>query len=288
MGWYYKFHRQWNFTAHHRGCFQIGPPFLETSDLLGFFPERRFLSQSVAEVIIYPRPIVLNLITAPVKELFGKINTDHPVKDPIYPTATREYQHGEPSKFIHWKASAHYNRLHSKIFDSSTQRKTLLIVDVSTFQKNKQAELFEQTLEAVAALILEFEKRGNPYSVISNGKTVGDNIATNFSFGTGPEHLSMAMETLARLTMEESISIEDLLFKQINLPAGTGCIYSVCKINKTNMLIGQFLKKRNIPVYFLLANPTENKNINQIPCISLTEIHGGVVEVSETLSVKKL
>ena len=95
------------------------------------------------------------------------------------------------------------------------------------------------------------------------------------------------METLARLTMEESCPIEDLLFKQVRLPAGTGCIYSFSEINKKNMLIGQFLKNHNIPVYYLTANSAEQKSINQIPIISLGEIHGGVVESTENLNIKE-
>lgn len=272
--WYDQFLWQCNLKAEQRGCFQLGPPFLETGDLLGFFKEKTYLSQSKAEVIIYPKPISLNFLATPVKELFGKTGINNPVKDPVYPVATRDYQQGEPAKFIHWKASARHNNLQSKIFDSSTQRKTLLIIDVSSFQKRRQEELFEKTLEVVAAMILEFDKQGSPYSILSNGKVIGNNIPANLSFGTGSEQLSKAMELLARLTMEESSSIswEEILFKEINMPAGTGCIYYSYSINKKNIQISQFLKKYNIPVYFFMAKASNKRRIDHSPVFLLSEI----------------
>ena len=42
--WYDHFLGQWKITAQHRGCFQIGPPILESGDLLGFFQQRKYLS----------------------------------------------------------------------------------------------------------------------------------------------------------------------------------------------------------------------------------------------------
>ncbi|MDD3656209.1 MAG: DUF58 domain-containing protein [Atribacterota bacterium] len=280
--WYDHFLWNWNLTAKQRGCFQIGPPFLETGDLLGFFQKRRYLSQSAVEVIIYPRPISLNFLSTPIKEFFGKTGIDSPVKDPVYPIATHDYQHGEPAKYIHWKASARYNHLQSKIFDSSTQRKTLLVVDVSSFREKRQEELFEKILEVVAAMVLEFDKQGSPYSIFSNGKVTGSNMTTNFSFGTGPEQVSRAMELLARLTIEEFCSMDEILFKEMKIPAGTGCIYCAYRMNKKNTQISQFLIKHNTPVYLLLAKSSYHKKFSPIPALLFSEIYGEAIDLARS------
>ena len=86
--WYDHTSWQWKLTANYRGCFRIGPPFLETGDLLGFFQKRRHLSHSV-EIIIYPKPVSLNFISSPLKELFCKTGVISPVKDPVYPVPPR-------------------------------------------------------------------------------------------------------------------------------------------------------------------------------------------------------
>lgn len=240
------------------------------------------MSQSAVEVIIYPKPISLNFFSTPVKEFFGKTGIDSPVKDPIYPIATHDYQHGEPAKYIHWKASARYNHLQSKIFDPSTQRKTLLIIEVSSFQKKRQEELFEKILEVVAAMVLEFDKRGSPFSIFSNGKVTGSSITTNISFGTGPEQVSRAMELLARLTWEESCSMDEMMFKEMKITAGTGCIYCDYNINEKNMKISQFLKKYSVPVYFMVAKASNKRRIDHIPILLLSEIYGKEIDFTRS------
>lgn len=282
--WYDQFLWRCNLKAEQRGCFQLGPPFLETGDLLGFFKEKTYLSQSKAEVIIYPKPISLNFLATPVKELFGKTGINNPVKDPIYPVATRDYQQGEPAKFIHWKASARHNNLQSKIFDSSTQRKTLLIIDVDSFSENKAEELFEKTLEVVAALILEFDRKSSPFGILSNGRTVGENFPSSCAFGTGSEQISQAMELLARLTIEKSCALEEILFKDIIIPAGTGCLYLAYNINNENIRHSQILQEHNIPPYFMMAQDSSSGKIASLPVFLLSEIYGEAIELSQTES----
>lgn len=271
--WYDRSSWQWKLTAKHRGCFQIGPPFLETGDLLGFFQQRRYLSQS-AEMIIYPKPISLNIFSSPLKELFGKPGLKSPVKDPVYPVATHDYCHADPAKYIHWKASARHDRLQLKIFETSSQRKTLFIIDVSSFQKNRHEDLFEKTLEVIAAAIMEFEKQGSPYGILSNGEMVGNDSAS-LSIATGPEQLSRAMELLARLQMKTAVSIEKVLFKENIIPGGTGCIYSSCTLNKKNTQITQFLRQQHIAVYCMVAKVPRHIIGRHIQFFLLDEIHGG-------------
>jgi len=274
--WYDRSSWQWKLTAKHRGCFQIGPPFLETGDLLGFFQQRRYLSQSV-EMIIYPQPISLNFLSSPVKELFGKPGLESPVKDPVYPVATHDYCHGDPARYIHWKASARHDRLQSKEFEPSSQRKTLFVIDVSLFQKNRHEDLFEKTLEVIAAIAMEFEKQGSPYGILSNGEMVGNDSAS-LSIATGPEQLSMAMELLARLQMKTAVSIEEILFKENIIPGGTGCIYSSCTLNKKNIQITQFLRQQHIAVYFMTAKVPRHIIDHHVNFFLLDEIHGGILD----------
>ncbi|HZK11748.1 MAG TPA: DUF58 domain-containing protein [Atribacterota bacterium] len=283
--WYDRSSWQWKLTAKHRGCFQIGPPFLETGDLLGFFQQRRYLSQSV-EMIIYPQPVSLNFLSSPVKELFGKPGLKSPVKDPVYPVAVHDYCHGEPARYIHWKASARHDRLQSKVFEPSSQRKTLFVIDVSSFQKNRHEDLFEKTLEVIAAIAMEFEKQGSPYGILSNGEMVGNDSAS-LPIATGPEQLSMAMELLARLQMKTAVSIEKILFKENIIPGGTGCIYSSCTLNKKNIQITQFLRQQRIAVYFMTAKVPRHIIDHHINFFLLDEIHGGILDSKQNRTLNE-
>ena len=102
--WFDRFRWQWSMEAQHRGYYQIGPPSIDTGDIMGFFNQRISLYDSAVEVIIYPKHVSLNFLSTPIKELFGKTGNEHPVKDPVYPIATRDYRHGDLAKFIHWKS----------------------------------------------------------------------------------------------------------------------------------------------------------------------------------------
>jgi hypothetical protein len=228
-------------------------------------------------MIVYPKPIYLNSFFSPIKELFGKPGVDSPVKDPIYPVSTKDYYHGDPAKYIHWKASARHNRLQSKVFDSSSQKKIFLIIDVTSFKNTMNEDLFEKTLEVAGAIILEFDRQGSPYGLLSNGKIAGDYSST-ISIATGPEQLSLSMEFLARLQEEIGSSMQKILFKENIISAGTGCIYCTYSLNKKNMQIAELLKQHQIPVYFIIASPSVGSKTINTPIFRLDEIHGGIIE----------
>jgi len=274
LSWYDQSRWQWQLIAEKRGCYRIGPPYLETGDLLGLFQQKKYLSQSV-EMIIYPKPVSLNYLSAPVKELFGKPGSESPVKDPVYPVATRDYYHGSPSKYIHWKATARHNRLQTKVFEPSSQRKTLLIIDVSSFRKTKHEELFEKTLEIVASTLLEFDRHGSPYGIISNGKITG-NYNPRMSIATGPEQLAVSMELLARLQMKPRGSMQKILSNENLMLGGAGCIYYTCTINKNNIKTAELLKQRHLPVYLVTSLSANRTNNLDIPVLFLEEIHGDI------------
>ena len=71
----------------------------------------------------------------PKRDFFGVPGGESPVNDPVYILGTSDYHYGRPSKYIHWKASARYQRLQEKVFDSSEQEKVLFLIDVGEFAK---------------------------------------------------------------------------------------------------------------------------------------------------------
>jgi uncharacterized protein (DUF58 family) len=196
------------------------------------------------------------------------------VKDPIYPIATCDYQYGEPAKFIHWKASARHDRLQSKVFDSSAQRKTLLIIDVASFPRKGQEELFEKTLEVIAALVMEFNKQGNSYSILSNGKLIGNNLAS-LAMGSGPEQLAKAMELLARLQLKATDSMQKILSKE-TIPGGTGCIYSTYRLHRKNIQTAEWLREHHLPGIFHDCQTSRHIICHHMPIFLVNEIHGEV------------
>ena len=137
LWWRQKADFRWELKAQRRGVYPIGPPRITVADLLGFFPKER--EQAPLQIIVYPRIIPLVPFSVPRRDFFGVPGKKSPVKDPIYILGTRDYQHWQPAKYIHWKASARHSRLQEKVFDPSEQEKVLLVLDVTPFSRSEEA-----------------------------------------------------------------------------------------------------------------------------------------------------
>src|SRR4030042_6186816 len=198
--WYQKAYFEWEFTAERRGIHQIGPPHIKAGDLFAFF-SREKKEEEFHQIIVYPRIVPLKSFPLPKRDFFGVPGAKSPVQDPIYILGTRDYQNGQPAKYIHWKASARHHRLQEKIFDPTEQEKVLLVVDVDQFARNKADEEFEHTLEIVASLAMRLDKKGYAIGLATNGVTVGGG-PISVPITRNVKQLPAILEVLARLQME--------------------------------------------------------------------------------------
>ena len=132
--WYQRTHFEWELTANRRGVHQIGPPISWRVTFLPSSPGRRGL-KSLTRSLSIPRLVPLKSFSLPRRDFFGVPGARSPVQDPIYILGTRDYQHGQPAKYIHWKASARHNRLQEKVFESTQQEKVLLVRRCGSIRK---------------------------------------------------------------------------------------------------------------------------------------------------------
>ena len=242
---------QWRLTARRRGIHGIGPLLLQTGDLFGFFRRQRRLEQSL-EIMVYPRLIPLRSFSLPRRDLFGVPGAKSPVQDPVYVLGTRDYQHGQPAKHIHWKASARYSRLQEKVFEPSGQEKLLLLLDVDPFARKKAGEEFEQAIEITASLAVSSERKGYAVGLLTNGNLAGGKPAI-WSIGRGPASLTLLLETLARLQMESIRPLPDVLRHARDLPWGVSCVCFSYEQDETGLAVEEYCRYRRIPVVFILC-----------------------------------
>lgn len=132
MLWYQRFHFQWELTARRRGVHHIGPLYIFAGDPFAFF-SRRERGGDAYQILVYPRLVPIKALPLPMQDFFGCPGAKSPVNDPVYILGTRDYQHGQSAKHIHWKASARHDVLQEKVFEPTKQEKVLLIVDVEQF-----------------------------------------------------------------------------------------------------------------------------------------------------------
>lgn len=261
---------QWELRPQRRGCYQLGPVELSAGDLLGFFQRKKVVSPP-GEIIVFPRLIPLKDFSFPREEFFGTQGAKSPLQDPVYPVATRDYLHGRPSRFIHWKASARHDRLQEKIFEPTTHYKSLLVIDVRQFAENGAEESFERTLEAVASLAVKADRAGSPVGIVSNGALAGGKPAV-LPVSRGPEQLSAILELLGRLRMEHVGAVDDLLKPGLHLSWGTVCTCFFLQVDASLLLTKEIFRQYRISSLFITERPYGGSEVAGSRIYSLDEL----------------
>ncbi len=255
--WRQKIELQWGLTALRRGYFPVEWAELAAGDLLGFFQRKKVIPHS-GQIIVFPRLVPLKPYSFLQEDFFGTQATKSPVQDPVYPIATRDYQHGRPARHIHWKASARHNRLQEKIFEPTAQGKNLLLVDVKQFAEKKAGDLFESTLEVVGSLAVEVEKHGDSVGFASNGILAEGGRAVLPAVRGRPGHLSALLALLGRLQMEYLGTVEDVLKTGKLLSRGSRCICFFLQVDEALFFTQKIFDQYKIPAVFITGQAGSN------------------------------
>ena len=253
LWWYQRTYFEWELTARRRGVHHIGPPHILAGDFFAFF-SREKKEQELHQIIVYPRIVPLKSFPLPRRDFFGVPGAKSPVQDPIYILGTRDYQPGQPAKYIHWKASARHHRLQEKIFEPTEQEKVLLVVDVNQFASLKAEEEFENTLEVVASLAVRMDKWGYALGLVTNGALVGGGPAI-VPIARNRQQLPAILEVLARLQMESKGDLIDTLRRGLEVHWGMSCVHFSYEEDGTHAAAEQYFKHRKTPVMFFVCQP---------------------------------
>jgi len=129
----------------------------------------------------------------------------------------RDYQHDDPFKRIHWKASARHGDLKARQFESTTSLSLLLVLDVYSFCRPANEEPFELAVTTVASLADEAHREGCPLGLLANSLPEID-----IPVHSGRGQLLLVLEALARVKAESRLPVHDQLDRNMSrLPAGT-------------------------------------------------------------------
>jgi len=214
-------------TMEKRGVYPLGSAGLAAGDMLGL-NSRSKTYPFPRELIVYPRKREALFPTLQFQEFFGQVVTKELVEDPCWYAGTRKYTGTLPARFIHWKASARLGELQEKIFDSTSHRSILLVLDVRGFtdavrtgaaadeytaetaeegRATGTAAELEELIQATAALASVLMQNGSSFSLAVNARLTGD-FSPVLPIERGPEHLGMVLELLARA---ETKTVRDFL-----------------------------------------------------------------------------
>ena len=249
--WHQQVNFEWEIKATRRGVYQIGAANVRAGDLLGFYTKEQSLDD-FQRIYVYPRLIPLASFQLSRRDVWGVPGTVHPLKDPVYLLGTRDYQHSQPAKFIHWKASARINRLQEKLFESTSQEKVLLLLDVTQFNKHQAEEAFEQTLEALASLGLQLVQKGQTVGFATNGKMfVGKSPV--LPFANGRCQAQALLERLAQVTMDVSEGLNTIVARSVNLLWEAGCVFFSYGHDEATIVMKKMIQKNRLPTAYIVC-----------------------------------
>jgi uncharacterized protein (DUF58 family) len=249
--WFQKIAFFRDFFPNRRGVFDLGSPKVRGGDLFGFF-FRHLAVKDHFEVVVYPRIVNIRSIAFVKREFFGIPGAKSPVEDPVFVSGTRDYQPGRPARGIHWKTSARQNRLQEKLCEPSEQEKVLFLLDVDGFEDEQAGEDFEKSLEVIASLILQMDRRGVAVGFVTNGNIFGDGSRI-IPISKNSFQMTTILETLARVGTKNTGPVTDILSKGYLITWGVSSICFAWTRSSGIRVIDAFMKQRSIPVQFVLV-----------------------------------
>ena len=162
-----------------------------------------------------------------------------------------------PSRRIHWKVSARHNRLQEKLCEPAEQEKLLILLDVDEFENEQAMEDFEKSLEVIASLVLQMNRRGIAVGFATNGNMPGGGSKI-IPISRSTQQIEFLLESLARIGVKKAGLIADILLRGYQIPWGVSSIYFACNRCGQFRSAMAFMRHRNIPIRFVLTKKFNN------------------------------
>lgn len=161
---------EYQVLCERRGYYRTGPVLIETGDYFGLL--RRFAARRPLQYLtVRPRPVPLGRLIVPTSRPVAEVRARFALlDDPTRPAGVRDYRRGDPLRRIHWKATAHTGKLHSRIYEPAVLQGAMIVLDFAASSwpddRKDQAELAVTVAASIAAHMRE---RNQKFALVSNG-----------------------------------------------------------------------------------------------------------------------
>lgn len=167
--------RNYRMYCQSRGLHILGPMRLSCSDPLGWLEIEVRLPASET-LLVYPLIAPLETLGLPSVHPFGEHTTTRNfLEDPLRVAGVRDYVLGDDPRRIHWKATAHMGSLRSKIYEPSSLRRLLVLLDVWNYSarlKEADPDIQEFTITAAASLAVWGLAENYMVALLTNGSII--------------------------------------------------------------------------------------------------------------------
>jgi uncharacterized protein (DUF58 family) len=191
-----------------RGRFQLGPVTATSGDPFGLF-RRQIALAPMQEVLVLPRVYPLTNFVLFTGGLPGRGRSSRrSLQTTTTPTTIREYSHGDALSRIHWRSSAHYNKLMVKEFDQDPAVDAWIFLDlhdaVQAGEDEHSTEEYGVTIAASLATYLLHQD-------FSLGMIVNGERRELLSLDRGERQIERVLELLAVVSSGSGYELREAL-----------------------------------------------------------------------------
>ncbi len=163
--------RRYHIRCLSRGMHTFGPIRLRSNDPFGWL-EADVMLPVAERLLIYPLVAPLETLGLASLHPFGDYASQHRLlEDPLQVAGVRDYQLGDEPRHIHWKATAHAGALQSKVYEPSSLRRLLVVLDAwnySGYWKGPDPDIQELSITVAASLAVWGLDEGYSVGVLTN------------------------------------------------------------------------------------------------------------------------
>jgi len=195
-------------VCRQRGRFQLGPVTATSGDPFGLFRRRLFLSPA-HELLVLPRVVPITSFALFTGGLPGRGRSSRrALQTTTNATTIRDYMAGDALSRIHWRSSAHNNKLMVKEFDLDPAVDAWVFLDlhdsVQAGEKEQSTEEYGVTLAAtIATYLLRHD--------LSVGMIVNGQQREFLSLDRGDRQVERVLELLAVVTAGSGPELKEAL-----------------------------------------------------------------------------
>lgn len=202
-------------VCKQRGRFQLGPVVATSGDPFGMFRRRVVLTEQ-RELLVLPRVLPISNFVLFSGGLPGRGRTSRRALQMTTNANTiREYTSGDPLNRIHWRSSAHYNKLMVKEFDLDPALDVWIMLDLhDEVQAGEGEHSTEEYGVTIAATIASYLLRQD----LSLGMIINAEHREFLSLDRGERQMERVLEMLAVVNagpgpdLKEALALDALHF----------------------------------------------------------------------------
>ncbi|MDQ0229954.1 DUF58 domain-containing protein [Metabacillus malikii] len=214
-----KITRRHKIRCQKRGFYELTSVSLTIGDVLGLGETFHYVESKTA-IIVYPEIISIDEIPLPSRSWLGDILVKRwIIDDPFTLAGIRNYTYGDSMNTVNWKATARTNSLQVNKRDTTADHELIIYVNFDDTEDIwlpiQKPELIEKAISFAASLAHYTISNGmstgfacNSYLVepFGSGQVTNHKTPIRIEASNGQQHLTSIYDTMAKLSMDKSIS----------------------------------------------------------------------------------